>query len=188
MAWTIEAKVLPLVGVAGHLYLDIFDDEGNRVVQINGFSFSSKGNKITAVGKPTDKLKAYVSDKVVLVETCAFGREDHPHKGHVIFSGKKDEVLEVIEQLKELAEEFNSKDFFYRAFSFNSNTVFSAMVHKISQIVPINHEAVDKAIALKKITPGIKPKLLRRQTSLTELFNKGWKGSRQKKKPPKPAP
>jgi len=188
MAWTIEAKVLPLVGVAGHLYLDIFDDEGKRVVQINGFSFSSTGNKITAVGKPTDKLKAYVTNKVVLSETVGFDRDHHPHEGYVIFSGTKDEVQEVVKQLKELADEFNAKDFFYRAFSFNSNTVFSAMVHKISQIVPIDHEAVDKAIALKKITPGIKRKLLRNQTSLTKVFNDGWKGRGARHKPPKPSP
>ena len=188
MSWTIEAKVQPLVGIAGHLYLDIFDDEGKRVVQINGFSFSDRTNKITSIGTPEDKLKAYVTDKVVLVETSGRDRDHQPHDGHVIFSGKKEDVLEVIAALKELAEEFNEKDFLYRAFSFNSNTVFSAMVHRISQIVPVDMEAVDKTIALQKITPGVKTKLLRNQTSLTEVFNQGEKGSGKTPRPPKPAP
>lgn len=187
MPWTIEAKVQPLLGVAGHLYLDIFDDEGKRVVQINGFSFCDKMNKITAIGTPEDKLRAYVSEKVVLMETARLDRDHQPHSGHVIYSGTKDEVLEVIDQLKELAEEFNEKDFFYRAFSFNSNTVFSAMVHKISQIVPIDMEAVDKTIALQKITPGVKTSLLRNKTSLTEVFNKGEKTGDKPPKPPKPS-
>lgn len=188
MAWTIEAKVQPCAGFAGHLYLDIFDDAGKRVVQINGFSFCDKTNKITPIGTPKDKLKAYVSDRIVLAETAGLDRDHQPHRGHVIFSGTKEDVLEVIDKLKELAEEFNSKDFLYRVFSFNSNTVFSAMVHKISQIVPVDMTAVDKTIALKKITPGVKPKLLRNQTSLTEVFNKGKKGRGAGPKPPKPAP
>jgi len=99
MSWTIEAKVQPLVGIAGHLYLDIFDDEGKRVVQINGFSFSDRTNKITSIGTPEDKLKAYVTDKVVLVETSGRDRDHQPHDGHVIFSGKKEDVLEVIAAL-----------------------------------------------------------------------------------------
>jgi uncharacterized protein YqgV (UPF0045/DUF77 family) len=187
MPWTIEAKVQPFAGFAGHLYLDIFDDAGKRVVQINGFSFCDKTKKITPIGTPQDKLKAYVTNKVVLAETSGLDRDHQPYGGHVIFSGTKEEVLEVIDRLKELAEEFNSKNFLYRVFSFNSNTVFSAMVHKISQIVPVDMEAVDKTIALKKITPGVKRKLMRNKTSLTEVFNKGKKSRGTKPKPPKPS-
>lgn len=188
MSWTIEAKILPIAGLGGHLYLDIFDDKGTRIAQINGLSACRKTDKIISVGKPGDKLKAYVSDKIILATTARFNRDNHPHKGHVIFSGTKDEIMDIIEQTKKLAIEFNTQNFLYQIFSFNSNTVFSAMVHKISQIVPINQEAVRKTIALKAITPGVKSKLIHKQQSLADVFNKGKKGPNTGHNPQQPRP
>jgi len=187
MSWTIEAKVLPIVGLGGHLYLEIFNDKGERATQINGLSVCRKTNKIISIGKPGDKLKAYVSNDTILATTSGFNRDNHPHEGHVIYEGTKDEIMDIIQKTKELAEEFNSKDFLYQVLSFNSNTVFSAMVHRISQIVTIDQEAVDKTIALRAITPGVKPKLISKQQSLSQVFNTGKKAQKPKRPPSPPS-
>ena len=31
MVWTIEAKLLPFAGISGHLYIEMFDDNGKLV-------------------------------------------------------------------------------------------------------------------------------------------------------------
>lgn len=56
MTLTIEAKRLPIFGLAGHLYFEIWDEAGNRVTQINGLATTQDG-RIIPVGSDEDITK-----------------------------------------------------------------------------------------------------------------------------------
>ncbi|GEM_PF-5001266 len=186
MNWTIEAKVLPLAHFGGHLYLEIFDPEGKRVCQINGLSYSHRFNKIVPMGIPGDQLKAYVCNRTILGVTSGYNRDNHPHKGYVIYKGSEEDIQKIITATKDLSVQFNDEGFLYNVLSFNSNTVFSSMLQKISEIVDIDQKAVRKAIAIRLITPGVKTDVINGRQNLTDLFN-GNKQRLKRKAPPKPA-
>ncbi len=180
MVCTIEAKVLPLAHLGGHLYLEVFNDEGKRIAQINGLSVSSKTNEIIPIGRPWDNLKAYVSNNILLAGTRNGNRDSHPHKGYTVCSGTKDEVENAVRQAAKLAKTFNDRHFLYGIFNFNSNTVFSAMLHEVGKTLTVDHEAVNKAVAMRSITPGIKQDLITHKQSIDSVFKEGRTGTRQK--------
>ena len=141
-------------------------------MQANGFAVCPKSDQILSVGKPTDNLRAFVCDKRILREAAECTRDQHLHRGHVIYTGSKAEIENVITHLKKGADEFNRQGFKYNVVSLNSNTVFSALIRQMQDIVEIDTEAVFKTVALRKVTPGIDANLITRERHLRTLFNR----------------
>jgi hypothetical protein len=138
MQCTIEVKILPLV-VASHLYLEIFDAQGKRIAQVNGFAVGRVSGKSKSVGVPGDGLRAFVGMDAVLGVTARCTREQHCHDGRVIFSGSRADVDKILQAMQEKAHEINQLKLPYQLLSLNSNTVFSQMVNVVRA-----HGAVDE--------------------------------------------
>lgn len=175
MNCTIEAKVLPLAGgLSGHLYLEVFDDCGKRIAQINGFATDKATGQTKAVGFPGDLLKAHVSETHILASTAECAREEHVHRGIVLFRGTAEDILRALAAAQKRASEINAQDLPYKLLSFNSNTVFMEMVRAIGGAVAIDWEAVESVGMLKLSFPG-----------LSTDFNKAVEVFRQEKNAPK---
>jgi len=158
MVWTIEAKMLPLVGISGHLYIDIFDDNGARVCQINGLATNPLNLKPRDIGLPGDLLKAYLGT-LVLGGTENATRDHHPHKGRVLFRGDKKDIIKAIEAAIKAADYINQLDVPYRVLTINSNSVFTHIVKAISTVVDLDQQALKEAYGLKKFLPGVNGKI-----------------------------
>lgn len=153
--YTIEAKVFPITRFSGHLYLEIFDDRGDRVAQINGFSTDAKTKKPKPVGIPGDLLLAYLQPVRGLICGPSTCRDTHPHKGEVIFEGSRDDVLRALSAIEKRAAELNKMDLPYKLLSFNSNTVFAEMVKAAWTEVAIDARALEKVVKMKPVFPGL---------------------------------
>jgi hypothetical protein len=192
-AWTIEAKILPLVGLSGHLYLEIFDEAGQRVAQINGLATDPATQRPRSVGLPTDHLRAYVSAHALLADTPGSTRDRHPHRGHVLFQGPKADILKAIETAEKAAGRINKLNLAYLVLTQNSNSVFMHMVDAIAEIVPIEFQTLEAVRRLKPILPGINKEILGRGSyqSLKQRFNQESAKKPQgfnKRIPPPPQP
>lgn len=155
MAWTLEAKILPLVGVSGHLYLEVFDDAGKRVCQMNGLATNPKTNQPREIGLPGDKLKAYV-DGVILSTTQGSDRDHHPHEGRVLFRGDEADVRRAAVAMRAAAKRINALDLPYQLLSLNSNSVFMNMVDAVSEVLPIDKKAVQEMTSMMLALPGVR--------------------------------
>ena len=176
MKCTIEVKMLPLVGVSGHLYLEIFDETGKRICQVNGLATDAKTGKTKSMGFPGDVIKAYLSDDcgIILAASARCSRDDHNHVGRVIFEGTREEIDQVIKAMRVRAAEINKVAAPYKIFSLNSNTVFREMVEVAAHIVRIDRAALAE-MANSRPLPGV-----------ATDFNKAMKGLKENPKAPKP--
>jgi len=196
MTWTIETKLLSLVGVAGHLYLEIFNDAGERVIQVNGFAADPKTLRPRSVGLPGDFLKAYVSKTDILEESAGGVRDHHPHPGRVLFEGSKEDVLKAIKAAQEAAEKINSLGLRYHLFTQNSNSVFMYVVEAISNVLPLKLALLQEMIDMKLMLPGINKQIDGKggYPSLKKRFNEAGKKKQArvhrkiKRKLPQPKP
>lgn len=158
MKCTIEAKILPLAGVSGHLYLEVFDEAGKRIAQVNGFATSAKTGDTRSLGLPGDLIKAYLScdhGGIVLAASYRCGRDDHAHNGCALFEGTRAEVDLAIDAMRKRAAEINAEKAPYLLLSLNSNTVFSEMVTAAETVVPVDRKALDVLLASKITLPGV---------------------------------
>lgn len=173
MTWTIEAKLLPLVGISGHLYLEIFDDKGNRVTQINGFAADPKTHKAHQIGLPGHVLQAFVTPPVILDETTGATRDNHPHQGQVLYKGTQQDIEKAIAAFEKAAVEINKLNLPYKVFSQNSNSVFMYMVDVLSTALPIRLDGIQKLYDSKWYLPGVNQQILGRggYESLKKRFN-----------------
>jgi hypothetical protein len=184
MVWTIEAKILPLVGVSGHLYLEIFDDNGVRICQINGLATDPKNGRPNDIGLPGDLLRAYVGN-FVLGDTTKATRDNHPHEGRVLFQGDAVDMFKAIDAAKKAADYINQMEVPYRLLRLNSNSVFSHMVKAMSVVIPIDKQALKEVCGLKKILPGVNGKIT---DKFKDAASKKTPPTTDKKPPPPPAP
>lgn len=153
MHWTIEVKILPIAAVSGHLYLEIFDDKGQRVRQINGFACDPVTGQQKSVGVVGDFLRAYVDDSYVL---CAgYNRDNHPHDGRVIYKGDEAGIRRAIKAMEEAAVKINAQNLSYWLFTQNSNSVFMHMLDVMEGQLPIDRKAVGEMLNSRILLPGI---------------------------------
>ncbi len=180
MVWTIEAKILPLAGMFGHMYLEVFGNDGQRISQINGIAVCRETGKTKAMGSSKDLLKAYMGDKFTLANTADASRDNHPHKGVVIFEGTEQEVKSILEIIRDRAVLINKTGVPYNLTKCNSNSVFSALIEVIKDKgYKINQKELKKLISFPTIVPGINnPKL---KWVNKEAFNKRIKSYRARK-------
>jgi len=173
MSWTIEVKNLPLVGVSGHLYLEIFDGAGNRVLQVNGLATNPATQKPRDIGLPGDFLKAYVSNTQILSDTIGATRDNHPHKGTVLFRGTQQDIAKAIKAIEKAADQINKLNLRYNFLLQNSNSVFMHIVDVLSDVIPIDFPSLEAARGLKPIFPGINKQIAGRggYQSMKERFN-----------------
>jgi len=157
MNCTIEAKILPLVGLSGHLYLEIFDETGLRISQINGLATDSKTGKVKSIGLPGDVIKAYIScdDGILLGASHRCNRHNHSHKGCVLFEGTRKEVDDALDAIRKRAAEINREHASYQLLSLNSNTVFREMVRAAQKVLHVDLNAMNVLLKSKIILPGI---------------------------------
>lgn len=155
--FSIEAKIFPLLGVSGHLYLEVFDEAGKRLLQVNGFATDALTGSIKAVGKPFgDKLLAVADGNTVLANTLNATRDCHPHKGCVLFEGSRADIDQALVLLAQKAQEINAKNPAYEILTQNSNTVFMYMVMGLAEVLPLNRTALDTFLHSKPYLPGTK--------------------------------
>lgn len=155
MICTIEAKILPLAGVSGHLYLEVFDENGCRIAQINGLATDKKTLETKSVGFPGDLLKTHVSDSHILASTASSRRENHRHEGCVLFSGTREEIDRALTAAQKRAAELNTLDLPYKLLSLNSNTVFMEMVKAIAKEVDLDWKALKAVTEMRLSFPGL---------------------------------
>lgn len=157
MNCTIEAKILPLVGLSGHLYLEVFDETGLRISQINGLATDSKTGKVKSIGVPSDVIKVYISrdDGILLGVSHRCNRDNHGHKGCVLFEGAREEVDDALDAMRKRAAEINFEHASYRLLSLNSNTVFSEMVRAAQKVLPLDLKALSVLLKSKVVLPGV---------------------------------
>jgi hypothetical protein len=158
MVWTIEAKLLPFAGISGHLYIEMFDDNGARVCQINGLAITPSTMKPRSIGRPGGLLNAFVGN-FVLPSSENATRDHHPNKGRVLFRGNEEDIAKAIEAAKKEAVYINQLDLPYNLLKLNSNSVFMKMVDTLSTVVDINQQAVEEMRGITKILPGINGKI-----------------------------
>lgn len=155
--FSIEAKIFPLIGVSGHLYLEVFDEAGKRLLQVNGFATDKVTGKIKTFGRPFgDKLLVVADGHTVLAGTLGATRDNHPHKGCVLFSGNRDDIDKALAALGQKAREINTKNPAYEILTQNSNTVFMHMVAGLADVLPIDLVMLGAFIHSKPYLPGIK--------------------------------
>ncbi len=179
MKCTIEAKILPLVGVSGHLYLEIFDEKGDRLCQINGLATDSKTGKTKSMGlHPEDLIKAYISDDcgIVLAASARCARDSHHHQGCVLFEGSREDVMKALDAMRVRAAELNAENAPYKLLSLNSNTIFSEMVKAAAGVIDIDGKALSKLTSSRPL-PGV-----------STDFNKAVAAHREKPAGKKPRP
>ncbi len=161
MAWTIEAKIYPVTRLGAHLYIEMFDDDGKRVTQLNGLATDRATGKSRSVGLPGDALKVYFGREVVLHDTVNATRDTHPHEGRVLFSGSKEDARKALAAAAHEALAVANEDLSYKLWSQNSNTVFCRLVEAMAKAVPLDMDAVRDIAAVKKITPGLKEEFVK---------------------------
>ena len=181
MVWTIEAKVLPLVGISGHLYIDIFDDRGIRVCQINGLATNPTTLQPRSMGVPGDLLKAYVGTFILTPEGST--RDRHPHPGRVLFQGNREDIMKAIRAAQKAEVQVNQLNLPYRVLSLNSNSVFMHMVEALSSVIAIDQQAVNEMRRIKPILPGIQGKIA---DHFQDAARKDTPSQTPKKQPPPP--
>ena len=183
MVWTIEAKVLPLAGISGHLYIDIFDDRGIRVCQINGLATHPTTLQPRSIGMPGDLLKAYVGNLILTPEDST--RDRHPHQGRVLFRGNREDIVTAIRAAQKAEAQVNALNLPYRVMSLNSNSVFMHMVEALSAVVAIDQQAVNEMRRIRPILPGIQGKIA---DHFHDAARKDIPPQPPKKQPPPPQP
>lgn len=179
MVWTIEAKVLPIgegipvveypLGLAGHLYFEVWNDSGERVYQINGMATSRteldiNGNrKVEYAGWYNDQIVGY-TDKV-LYSTSTATQSTHPHDGVVLFQGTQAEVEAAVGEAAKAIQWINDQNYDYDLFGqigFNSNSVFSGVLEAMDSVLSIPTNLIDAAKSLGSlgINPGVGQEIL----------------------------
>lgn len=152
MVWTIEAKIFPIqygFTLGSHLYIEIFDDAGNRVLQINGLAAIRETGEFKPDGDPSNQLMSNVSTEPddFYIGTSQFAtRDNYPYDGEVIFSGTEAQINEAINQIVAATDYINNQNYSYGLLTFNSNTVFSGLIQAMSQAVSIDQQAVQNVI------------------------------------------
>lgn len=159
---SIEIKRLPILGVGGHIYIEFFDDEGNRVAQYNGFAEDPNTGEVKTVGDVTngDRLKLYssndedVNKRKVLGGTAGATKDNHPHEGVEIWEGTEEEMQEAIDALDAYKEDFNEADLPYDLNAskdplsdndyYNSNSGASGMLDVLEEELDVDDEAVEE--------------------------------------------
>lgn len=150
---SIHAKRLPLA-LASHMYLDVFDENGQRIAQINGYAVNLTTGGPKAVGIPGDGLRAFVGMDAVLGMTWSSTRDNHRHKGGAIFEGARAEVDALVKAMQQRAHEINAHKLPYLITALNSNTVFAQMVDALRAQVKIDEAALKSTCGLW-IAPGL---------------------------------
>ncbi|MEK6746195.1 MAG: hypothetical protein AABY33_04105 [Pseudomonadota bacterium] len=95
MVWTIEAKVLP-IGPSGHLYFEIWKDDGTRFMQINGLATDKTTGEVKTVGADGDYIEGYVSSNSRINGPETATQFNHPHTGITLFTGSEADVRKAI--------------------------------------------------------------------------------------------
>lgn len=177
---TIEAKRLPIEsnGVGGgHLYLEFYDDKGERIGQANGLAYDPDTGKFEEAPVSGDYLlKIYTdaSDNFIL-EGSGTDKNSNTHEGVVIFRGSEGEVRSAFDSVEMLRERVNAAHLDYH-FSgngyspegtpyYNSNSAFSAMIETLREPLNLDAETIEEAKDLGtgflSRNPGVNRDILR---------------------------
>ena len=178
MVWTIEVKrypiVDPILGIptgAGHLYLEIFDDDGNRVYQFNAMATDPVTGDIAAVGSDSDILTIVKSTNGVIGDSDSGTRDDYPYDGAVLFSGTQTQVEQGIAYLSAFKDfiNSNSSNLHYQLVPggdhYNSNSGFAGMAVALAQALSIDESALETVEAIRIFgNPGLGQDVLKGAT------------------------
>lgn len=151
--YTIEAKILPLAGVSGHLYLEIFDENGDRYAQINGFATDRKTREPKSIGYPGDLLKVYLSEVLMGTNSCT--RDKHCHAGRAIFEGSRADIDRAYAAAQRRSHELNALELPYKLLSLNSNTIFMEIVRAMQKEISIDEKALKTVAKMRPLFPGL---------------------------------
>ena len=176
MTWMIEARRLPLPEIpiigelAGHLYIEVWDDIGERYTQINGLAVDPYTNEIASIGPDGFDLKIYDTG-IDGPDTGVGGplkREDNTREGVVLFEGTEQQVKNILDSVNELREHINSEDHKYMTIPhqvytdengikrdyYNSNSVFNTVTKVMQQVGGVDQENIDAAKNMGLTNPG----------------------------------
>lgn len=153
MAWKIIAKRSPILGgIAGHLFFDILDDNGNRKHHIHGFPTDTNGNaQEFSLSDSTDAINVYVLQP----NNKYLGIYDSVQ----LYSGTQANVETALKDIKAAQNFINAQDFSYEALhgdvndsngfggsAYNSNSVFNTLLNVFRKTFPITN--ADAALTL----------------------------------------
>jgi hypothetical protein len=160
MTFTIEAKQHPLLKTRiGHLYIEMWDAQGNRLEQINGLATDRVTGAAKRVGLPHNQLRAYLN---LRDNVWPFGtgntQATNTHQGAVLFQGSREDVEKALAAAAETAERINTADFAYNLLArsgYNSNSVFNTIALAMQRALPeIQDGTIIKARRLGLSNPG----------------------------------
>jgi Ca2+-binding RTX toxin-like protein len=150
MAWKIEARELPVAGLGTHLYIEMWDDAGNRYKQMHGYWTDPVSGQPSTSGDDSGLIKGY--NNLVLNSTLGSTPSNHPHAGTTLFDGSEVQVKEAFRYASSAVEYINAQNYSYTLLGagslssngtkFNSNNVFSTLVDAVQLAVPINQSIV----------------------------------------------
>ena len=177
MTYSIHVKILPLTVFSGHAYLELFDKNGQRVCQINGFATDVVSQKSKAVGAPWDQIKVYISKQSILAVTAHSSASQHVHKGFVLAEIEDDQKLQtLLNALQKRADEINQRQLRYKLLSQNSNAVFAEMVLVIATHLALNpDELFAKTLSIQPFLPGLQSRLCADNIKSTTIKPKKYK-------------
>jgi len=155
MVWTIQVNRLPLefLGIGGgHLYIDIWKDNGSRFTQINGLAQPSDGGEPKTIGNHGDFIHVFTDRVLDNSVTSVFTQGS----GITLFQTQSDGIAAEAEirsilngYIVPLAEYVNSQQLHYDFLGaigfFNSNAVFSAVASVLQQALNISPAIIDAA-------------------------------------------
>lgn len=131
--WSIEKREHRLLmGLTGHTFLELRDENNNVVYQMHGLPTDSTGAKLDVGNKDGYKLKVWEfdGDKYLTKENKLIGKT-----GVTLAYGNKDEMLQIWTKLRECSIEINKQDIDYPKFGFNvfretrnSNSVTDSLI------------------------------------------------------------
>ncbi len=147
MSWTIEAKVYPIAVFAGHLYYEIWDDKGKRVMQINGLATDPITGQVHTAGSDSDILKIYAGG-IVLGGTGDETQYNSTHNGVILFTGSKEDVFKAIDYLNAAASYSNEQQLSYSILAsgddkYNSNSAFNSLANVLMDVLPIDIQKIN---------------------------------------------
>ncbi len=178
MAYSIYAYVLPILGFGGHLYLDIYDDSGSRVAQLNGLGVDRETGVPVAFGDIGDQLMSSLypdqtfTDGNFIIEGSGTSLSTNTHDGELVFSGSQTEIEAVMNALRAYSDFINNQNIVYNPtpttlhgdVNYNSNSVFAGAVKLLTNLgFNIDLEAV-KEVSDLAFTPGYDKDILQGDT------------------------
>ncbi len=186
MAWTIEAKVFDIeafgITVGNHLYFEVWDENGDRVYQINGHAEKSSGT-ITPVGEVGDGLKAFYNNHY-LNNTINYTKSTSSDAGVIVFEGSQQDVNDIMTDVISAINDINSNTFTYaptpRYDQHNSNSVFDGILRVIeasnSNVSDDVREALEPHITF---SPGVERDIFNGDPNYPEHNAVGYTGQEE---------